>query len=200
MTGDSSEGDGDTFLVELGKIVAEPFIVAGQEMFITLKIGISFSEGDQTSEEELLRRADIAMSDAKKKPGNAMSFYRDLQNEETIKEMRIFNELSKALLAQEIDVHLQPKVDLKDGEIIGFEALARWFSPVLGPVPPNLFIPAAENMGKIIDLEIIVLSKVMEWQRKREQSGEKMYQVAVNISVHHFFDQHFRREINKAGY
>ena len=43
-------------------------------------------------------------------------------------------------------------------------------------------------MGKIIDLEIIILSKVMEWQRKREQSGEKMYQVAVNISVHHFFD------------
>ena len=84
-------------------------------MFITLKIGISFSEGDTNSEEELLRRADIAMSDAKKKPGNAMSFYRDLQNEETIKEMRIFNELSKALIAQEIDVYLQPKVDLKDG-------------------------------------------------------------------------------------
>ncbi len=136
-------------------------------MFITLKIGISFSEGDNNSEEELLRRADIAMSDAKKKPGNAMSFYRDLQNEETIKEMTIFNELSKALVAQEIDVYLQPKVDLKDGEIIGFEALARWFSPVLGQVPPNLFIPAAENMGKIIELEIIVLSKVMEWQRKR---------------------------------
>ena len=46
MTGDSSEGDGDTFLVELGKSVAEPFIIAGQEMFITLKIGISFSKGD----------------------------------------------------------------------------------------------------------------------------------------------------------
>ena len=114
-----------------------------------------------------------------------------LQNEETIKEMKIFNELSKALIAKEIDVYLQPKVDLKDGEIIGFEALARWFSPVLGQVPPNLFIPAAENMGKIIDLEIIVLSKVMEWQRKRQQSGEKMYQVAVNISVHHFFDSTF---------
>jgi len=191
MTGDSSEGDGDSFLLELGKSVAEPFIIAGQEMFITLKIGISFSDGDLKDEEELLRRADIAMSDSKKKPGNAMSFYRDLQNEESIKEMKIFNELSKALIAQEIDVFLQPKVDLNDGKIIGFEALARWFSPVLGPVPPNLFIPAAENMGKIIDLEIIILSKVMEWQREREQSGEEMYQVAVNISVHHFFDRTF---------
>lgn len=197
MTGDSSEGNGDTFLLEVGKSVAEPFIVAGQEMFITLKIGISFSEGDLKSEEELLRRADIAMSDSKKKPGNAMSFYRDLHNEESIKEMKIVNELSKALIAQEIDVYLQPKVDLKEGEIIGFEALARWFSPVMGPVPPNLFIPAAENMGKIIELEIIILSKVMEWQRKREQSGKKMYQVAVNISVHHFFDYTFVEELKK---
>lgn len=197
MTGDSSEGDGDTLLLELGKSVAKPFIVAGQEMFITLKIGISFSQGDHNSEEELLRRADIAMSDSKKKPGNAMSFYRDLHNEESINEMKIFTELSKALLAQEIDVFLQPKVDLKEGKIIGFEALARWFSPILGPVPPSLFIPAAENMGKIIDLEIIVLSKVMEWQRKRQRSGEKMYQVAVNISVHHFFDRTFVEELKK---
>ncbi|MET3655330.1 putative bifunctional diguanylate cyclase/phosphodiesterase [Sporosarcina psychrophila] len=188
ITGESGEGN---YLFELGTIVTEPFIVAGQELFITLKIGISFSEGDKKSEEELLRRADIAMSDAKKKPGNAMSFYRDLQNEETIKEMKIVNELSKALIAQEIDVYLQPKVDLKDGAIIGFEALARWFSPVLGQVPPNLFIPAAENMGKIIELEIIILSKVMEWLRKRQKTGEKMYQVAVNISVHHFFDRTF---------
>lgn len=188
ITGESGEGN---YLFELGTIVTEPFIVAGQELFITLKIGISFSEGDKKSEEELLRRADIAMSDAKKKTGNAMSFYRDLQNEETIKEMKIVNELSKALIAQEIDVYLQPKVDLKDGAIIGFEALARWFSPVLGPVPPNLFIPAAENMGKIIELEIIILSKVMEWLRKRQKTGEKMYQVAVNISVHHFFDRTF---------
>jgi PAS domain S-box-containing protein len=194
MTGESN---GEYYLLELSTIVAEPFIVAGQELFITLKIGISFSEGDQTSEEELLRRADIAMSNAKKKPGNAMSFYGDLQNEEMIKEMRIFNGLSKALIAQEIDVHLQPKVDLEDGKIIGFEALARWFSPVLGPVPPNLFIPAAENMGRIIDLEIVILSKVMEWQQKREQSGREMYQVAVNISVHHFFDHAFVDELKK---
>ncbi|KAA0955654.1 EAL domain-containing protein [Sporosarcina sp. ANT_H38] len=197
MTGDSSEGDGDTFFLELGKSVSEPFIVAGQEMFITLKIGISFSEGDLKCEEELLRRADIAMSDSKKQPGNAISFYKDLQNEESIKEMKIFNELSKALNAQEIEVHLQPKVDLIDGKIIGFEALARWFSPVLGPVPPNLFIPAAENMGKIIDLEIVILSKVMQWQQKRKQLGKKMYKVAVNISVYHFFDQDFVDELTK---
>ena len=78
-----------------------------------------------------------------------------------------------------------------DGAIIGFEALARWNSPVLGQVPPNLFIPAAENSGKIIALEIIVLNKVMKWQQKRAQLGKKMFQVAVNISVDHFFHPSF---------
>ncbi|MER2089179.1 MAG: EAL domain-containing protein [Sporosarcina sp.] len=197
ITSDSSEGDESYCLLELDTIVREPFIIAGQEMFLTLKIGVSFSTSDQRSEEELVRRADVAMSDAKMKPGSAMSFYRDLQNEEMVKEMRIFNELSKALMTQEIDIHLQPKVNLADGGIIGFEALARWFSPNLGTVPPNLFIPAAENMGKIIDLEIVVLSKVMEWQRKRNQAGEKMFQVAVNISVHHFFAPTFVDELTR---
>ena len=197
MTSESRDGDGEYYLLKLGAIVVEPFIIAGQEMFISLKIGISFTEGNQEQEEELIRRADIAMSDAKKKPGTAMSLYRDLQNEDMVKEMRIFNELSKAIIAQEIDVYLQPKVDLLDGTVIGFEALARWFSPVLGPVPPNLFIPAAENMGKIIELEVIILSKVMEWQQRRKLESLKMYQVAVNISVHHFFNHNFVDELTK---
>ena len=133
----------------------------------------------------------MALSDAKKKPGNAMSIYRDIHNDETYQEMTIFNELSKALVSNELTVYLQPKVDLADGRIIGFEALSRWFSPVLGQVPPNLFIPAAENIGKIIELEISVLSKIMEWHQKRAKDGKKLYQVAVNISVNHFFDRSF---------
>jgi PAS domain S-box-containing protein len=181
----------ENHILKLNKIVSEPFVVAGEEMFLTLKIGVSLSTVNWKNEEELLRRADIAMSNAKKQPGNAMSFYKDLQNEETVQEMTIFNELSKALVTREIDVYLQPKVNLKDREISGFEALARWTSPVLGQVPPSLFIPAAENIGKINELEIVVLSKVMEWQRQRAKSGEKMFQVAVNISVHHFFDPSF---------
>ena len=197
VTSNSRDGDGEYYLIKIGTIVEEPFIIAGQEMFISLKIGVSFTEGNQEKEEELLRRADIAMSDAKKKPGTAMSFYGDLQNENMVKEMRIFNELSKAIIAQEIDVHLQPKVELLDGKVIGFEALARWFSPVLGKVPPNLFIPAAENIGKIIELEMIILSKVMEWQQQRMLASLKMYQVAVNISVHHFFDVNFVDDLTK---
>ncbi|WP_203248450.1 EAL domain-containing protein [Sporosarcina beigongshangi] len=183
-------------IIELNHLVAKPFMIAGQEMFITLKIGVALLEND-LSGEDILRRADTALTDAKKKSGNAISFYKDLQYEETRKEMKIFNELSKALLTDQIEVYLQPQVDLKDGSIISFEALARWFSPTLGQVPPSLFIPAAENIGRIIDLEIHILSKVMEWQRQRKQAGERMYQVAVNISAQHFFAPTFVEDLQK---
>lgn len=179
------------YVYQLKKIVSEPFVVAGEEMFITLKTGISLSNGEEASAEEIFRRADVALTFAKRQTGNAISFYRDLQIEETAQEITIFNELTKALSANEIDVHLQPKVSLETSEITGFEALARWTSPVLGQVPPIHFIPVAENTGKIIELEIGVLTKVMKWLEQRDRAGLKMYQVAVNISVDHFFHSSF---------
>lgn len=178
------------FVIELRRITAEPFIVAGEEMFITLKIGISLADGESCAE-EMLRRADSALTAAKGRPGGTVSFYKDLQNEETIKEMAIITELMRVLDSDGIGVHLQPKVDLLTSEIIGFEALARWKSPILGEVPPNTFIRIAENVGKIIDLELVILTKVLKWQRERISSGKKVYQIAVNISVDHFFHPSF---------
>ena len=103
---------GEFHVPQLRNIVSEPFIIANQEMFLTLKIGIALMSGEVTSGEELLRRADIAMTDSKQRPGTTMSFYKDLKNKEMIQEWTIFNALSKALAADELDVYLQPKVAL----------------------------------------------------------------------------------------
>lgn len=189
-TSEKQNSEAREFVVELRRITAEPFMVAGEEMFITLKIGISLADGESCAE-EMLRRADSALTAAKGRPGGTVSFYKDLQNEETIKEMAIMTELMKVLSSDGIGVHLQPKVDLLTSEIIGFEALARWKSPVLGEVPPNTFIRIAENVGKIIDLELVILTKVLKWQRERISAGKKLYQIAVNISVDHFFHPSF---------
>lgn len=186
----SNQPDARDMIAQLSKITAKPFIVAGEELFITLKAGVALSD-NECSAEEMVRRADIALTSAEGKAGGTVLFYKDLQNEETIKEMKIANELMKALITDGLDVHLQPKVNLKTSEIIGFEALARWNSPVLGWVQPNDFIPIAENTGKIIDLEIDILTKILKWQKERMGLGKKMYQVAVNISVDHFFHPSF---------
>ena len=184
-------GGGEYFIVQLKKITLEPFMIAGNEMFITLKTGVSISKDEGFSAVEMHRRSDIALTFARKRAGNAVSFYGDLLQDQTAHEMLIFNELTKALAADEIEVYLQPKVNLKTRKIIGFEALARWNSVTLGQVPPSVFIPVAETSGKIIELETGVLTKVFKWQSEQSKSGKKIIQVAANISVDHFFDDNF---------
>jgi len=193
----NGNGNGQHYILQLKKITSEPFIVAGVEMFITLKTGVSLSRPEGYSAKEMHRRSDVALTYAKRQTGNAISFYHDLQHEETFQEMTVFNELTKALATNEIDVHLQPKVNLATREIISFEALARWNSELLGQVAPDVFIPIAESTGKIIELEIGVLTKVIDWQTQRVNTGQKMYQVAVNISVDHFFDDFFVDQLNE---
>lgn len=189
--------DGECYILQLKKITSEPFIVAGEEMFITLKTGVSISRAEGYSAEEMHRRADVALTFARRRSGNAVSFYRDLQQEETAQEMTIFNELTKALAADEIEIYLQPKVNLETRRISGFEALARWNSTLLGQVPPDVFIPIAETTGKIIELEIGVLTKVVKWQKEQVDLGKEIFQVAVNISVDHFFDEFFVEMLNE---
>ncbi|AOV08835.1 putative bifunctional diguanylate cyclase/phosphodiesterase [Sporosarcina ureilytica] len=186
----------DDFAYRLRSITAEPFKVAGREMFITLKAGFALSTEDFDAD-EMLRRADAALTNANGKNGLAISFYKDLRNEEAVKEMTIVNELFKAIATNEINIHLQPKVQLTTGEIIGFEALARWYSKELGHVPPNDFIPLAERVGKIIDLEKVIFKQVFNWLSNRQRSGKKMYQVAVNVSVDHFFHTSFVRMLQR---
>lgn len=182
--------DAKEFEYELRRMTIQPFMIAGEEVYISLKVGVSLAD-NQSSAEEMIRRGDIALTKTKRIPGGALSFYNDVHNEETIKEMTIINELIRALAVDGLDVYLQPKVDLTTGEIISFEALARWNSPILGQVPPNVFIPIAEDIGKIIDLEICMFRKVLKWQSERMHSGKKMYQVAINVSVDHFFHPSF---------
>lgn len=179
------------YIKQLQEMMAEPFRVAGTEVYLTLKIGLAQSEGSNYRAEELVRRADSALTMSKDQVGFTISSYKEVRNKQEIREMTMTNELLKALTKQEIDVHFQPKVKLRTGEIIGFEALARWHSEKLGFVPPDEFITVAEKNGGIMALENQVLRKVLNWLAERNNANKTMYQVAVNVSVGHFFDRSF---------
>ena len=92
---------------------------------------------------------------------------------------------------EEFTVHLQPKINLNTDEIEGFEALARWFSPVLGNVSPAEFIPIAEKSGKINEVDILILRKVLKFQNLRLTEGLQIFPIAVNISPVHFYSETF---------
>lgn len=189
----------ESYTTRIMNIANEPFIIQGDRVFVTMKIGVTPFIGQEVEIEELIRYADSAISNAKKRPGNALSFFTLDQDQVTKREMLISNHVAHALQKGEFDVHLQPKVDLTTGEIFSFEALARWTSPELGQIAPSVFIQAAEISGKIREIEQLILTKVLTWLQKRKEQKKKLLPVAINISTDHFFHPNFVTNLQKAS-
>ncbi|MDN7241791.1 EAL domain-containing protein [Planococcus sp. N028] len=179
------------YLDMITQATIEPVMVRDLELFATLKIGVAIITPKQQDADELIRYADSALSKAKLRAGESFCYYENEHDEFMMKDLRIANELTAALRRGEIGVHLQPKVDLETREILSFEALARWNSPELGTIAPDVFIPAAEKNGKIRMLEQAVLKRVLIWLKSRKDQGAQMYQVAINVSTDHFFHHSF---------
>src|SRR5690606_33613726 len=155
------------YLDHLMNGLVEPIKVGDMELFLTLKMGVAIVTPHQIDSEEIIRCADSALSQAKLRTGESICYFESEHDEFMMKDLRVANELTAAIRRNEVGVHLQPKVDLNTGEILSFEALARWTSPDLGTIPPDVFIPAAEKNGKIRLLEQSVLKQALEWLKKR---------------------------------
>lgn len=179
------------YLEQLMNGFIEPITVGDMELFLTLKIGVAIVMPHQNDSEELIRCADSALSQAKLRTGESICYFESELDEFMMKDLRVANELTAALRRNEVGVHLQPKVDLATGDILSFEALARWTSPELGVIAPDVFIPVAEKNGKIQLLEQNVLTQVLAWMKKRLDHGLPLRQVAINISADHFFHHSF---------
>ncbi len=179
------------YLEQLMNGFIEPIKVGDMELFLTLKIGVAIVMPHQNDSEELIRCADSALSQAKLRTGESICYFESELDEFMMKDLRVANELTAALRRNEVGVHLQPKVDLATGDILSFEALARWTSPELGVIAPDVFIPVAEKNGKIQLLEQNVLTQVLAWMKKRLDHGLPLRQVAINISADHFFHHSF---------
>ena len=128
--------------------------------------------------EELMSKADIAMYRAKADPINRIYAYDEEMDRNVRETMKIGQELRKAVESGCIDVYFQPQADFERGKTIGFEALARWNHPELGPIPPSTFIPIAEENGLITELGELALTKACEIAAGWDDS----LSVAVNIS------------------
>ncbi|MEK9198711.1 EAL domain-containing protein [Lysinibacillus halotolerans] len=174
---------------DLLQVTSVPFTIAGREIFITLRIGVSYFD-KSLSVDESIRRADIALTNAKNH--NVVVSYFEAETDEKIqRELDILNQLRYGLKNEEFTVYLQPKINLATSELEGFEALARWNSPVLGQVSPVEFIRIAEQNGKINEVDNIILKKVLQFQNERLQKGQKIVPIAVNISPVHFYSDTF---------
>lgn len=122
---------------------------------------------------------------AKSTRGNQYRLYRDNMDEANDKWLLLETKLHQALKQDRLELHYQPKIDLKTDSVIGMEALLRWYDPELGHIPPDRFIPFAEDCGLINDIGVWVLRKACAQARLWNESHELSLRVAVNISPIH---------------
>jgi diguanylate cyclase (GGDEF)-like protein len=179
------------FAKGIPELLADPFILEDQELFVTASIGISLYPNDGTDAETLLKNADIAMYRSKEKGGNSYHYYHPEMNKRSMHRLSLEINLRKALERNEFQVYYQPFVDLQNGQVFGMEALIRWFHPEWGMVSPAEFIPLAEETGLIIPIGIYVLKQACMQNKKWQGLGSSSLRVSVNISAIQFHQPQF---------
>ncbi|SNB46536.1 EAL domain-containing protein [Geobacter sp. DSM 9736] len=159
-----------------------PFSLDARCVYISASIGVAFSVEGETRGEALLRRADMALNQAKDS-GRACCRHYDAGMEERSRlRLSLEQDLRGALDRGEFILHYQPVVDLGAGRITGVEALIRWQHPTLGLVSPASFIPVAEETGLIIPIGEWVLHQALRQLRELHTSGFPLLRMAVNLS------------------
>jgi diguanylate cyclase (GGDEF)-like protein/PAS domain S-box-containing protein len=210
---------GDEFVVLLGDLdqpedarhvaqkvldaLSEPVMIDTHELKVTPSIGICAYPHDGEDVETLMRNADTAMYHAKQTGRNNYQFFTQAMNDAAQERLLLEKDLRHALERGEFTLHYQPQIDLKTGEIIGFEALARWPHPQRGLVAPSQFIPAAEEAGLIGPIGEWVLRQACSQAGIWHESGHRRLRVAVNCSAQQFqqegFDETVRHILRESG-
>ncbi len=164
----------------------DPFALEDEEIEISACAGISIFPQDGINGETLARDADVALARAKAVgPGTMLSFVPEM-NARASRTLTLQNRLRRALEREEFVPFYQPQVDLESGEIIGMEALVRWFTPDDGMISPADFIPVAEEFGLIDGICEQMLRACSRQQLLWREEGLRVVPVAVNISGRQF--------------
>jgi diguanylate cyclase (GGDEF)-like protein len=178
-------------------VLRDPFVYAGQELFVSASIGIALFPDDGTDPDTLIKNADIAMYRAKEKGGNTFQLYHPEMNRRSLHWLNLEIHLRKAVEKQEFSVYYQPLVDLGTGKICGMESLIRWNHPEWGMISPGEFIPLAEETGLIVPLGNWVLKQACMQTYKWSLMGLPKLCVSVNISMNQFHQPNFIQIIHE---
>jgi diguanylate cyclase (GGDEF)-like protein/PAS domain S-box-containing protein len=198
---------GDEFVILLAEIersedasgVAEkllaafalPHSISGNELHVTVSIGISVYPEDGLNVDDMMQTADTAMYHAKASGRNNYQFFKAEMNTQAVHRLFVESNLRRALKREEFLVFFQPKIDIASGTMTGTEALIRWQDPDLGLIHPEQFVPIAEECGLIVPIGRWVLREACRQVRIWLDAGLSAVPVAVNISAVEFRDKNF---------
>lgn len=161
----------------------DPFLLKGHQVYTTCSIGISVFPDDAQTPEDLLRNADAAMYRAKTEGRNTYEFYTHDLTEKAYERVVLESKLRRALPRDELSVYYQPQVDMSTGQVIGMEALMRWHHPDDGMIPPDKFIPLAEDTGMIVEIDRWMTRTAIHQFAGWLRSGWNCGMLSINLSM-----------------
>jgi diguanylate cyclase (GGDEF)-like protein len=173
----------------------DPFVLHAVSVRISASIGIASAPSDATDSVELLRCADLAMYRAKVGPSAFETYRHDIDDDGN--RLRLVEELREAVTEGRFELHYQPQIDLRTGEITAVEALVRWPHPRLGLVPPLEFLPLAEEAGLMQSLTALILEQAVTQCAAWHAAGRPLT-VSVNVSASNLHDPGFRDSVTAA--
>ncbi|HSY08805.1 MAG TPA: EAL domain-containing protein [Steroidobacteraceae bacterium] len=175
--------------------VSKPHHIHQVDVNVTASIGIATYPADGTEAETLMKHADFALLHAKDSGRNNYQFFKPDMNVRALERQSLEGGLRHALERHEFALHYQPKINLETGAIVGAEALIRWHHPERGLVPPNQFIPVAEECGFIVPISRWVLREGCRQARAWQDAGFAPICIAINISAVELRDKDFVAEV-----
>jgi len=197
LTGMSVDQDVGRVARRILEVLSKPFLLDGQNVQMTASIGIAIYPDDGGDVDSLLRNADTAMNSAKNQGCNSFQYYSRSMNEESEKKIEIERRLRRAIANEEFTLLFQPVRETKTGEVQAAEALIRWQDPEVGLIPPDEFIPLAEDTGLIVAIGSWVLKAACEQSRYWQKEGFRPIRMAVNVSGHQIRESNFVEEVAK---
>ena len=174
--------DSTQFANRLVKALAQPFDINGQQVEISGSVGIVVYP-DQGRRDKLMAYADAAMYAVKRSGGAGYALFEPQMEDSALDQLNLQKDLRHAVELGQLELYYQPKVDGRNGEIKGMEALLRWNHPERGIISPEVFVPIAERFGLINGLGNWVINEVCRQMQAWSGEGVRM-SVAINLSVH----------------
>ena len=179
-----------------------PFQVNGTGFSVGCSIGVALYPDDGKTLDELVQGADAAMYRVKERGRGSFHFYQPQLNADLMQRMKMDHAMRQAMEQDRFELHYQPQISLATGQLVGTEALIRWFDAELGQVSPALFIPMAEETGFIINIGNWVLEQAVQQAAAWQRAGIAV-PVSVNVSALQFqqidFVERVRSSLERAG-
>lgn len=181
----------ETIVNSIRQIFFQPFIINGRESFLSVSIGIAAYPQDGTDADTLIKKADIAMYEAKNNGKNDYKFYSASMKKKVLKNNDIRNNLFRAIDKGELLLHYQPQIDVLSQKINGFEALLRWKRNDHSWISPAEFLPIAEEIGLIVPIRTWAMKQAFSQLKQWHDLGFSGLRMTVNVSARQLQEQNF---------